>query len=285
MTHHPAALKGLLLKLVGYQRAEFDVASQQQGWVLRTQFLAAVVAAATVFVKDEAWLYVLGILALVFVLASQFFQWKARVVRSIAEEIRRTVMVHHGLGSPLSNSEYVDLTGRSWCTEATASNMEDAQWYATKQPPAYPRMAEMLEESVHFSQQILARSARSTWFRLAFFLAVTLFILLLAIPFSSASSVLRDVQIACAGFTFLLSAEVLGAAFRYAQAAGDARLVASGLRQAREANFPADQVTLLLTNYNSAVESAPLFVPGLHTKVRDRLNKVFSGQKQGPSAQ
>jgi hypothetical protein len=50
---HPAALKGLLLKLVGYQRAEFDVASRQQEWVLRTQFLAAVVAAATVFVKDE----------------------------------------------------------------------------------------------------------------------------------------------------------------------------------------------------------------------------------------
>ena len=42
--------------------------------MLRTQLLAASVAAATVFVKDEAWLYVLGILAFVFVLASQFFQ-------------------------------------------------------------------------------------------------------------------------------------------------------------------------------------------------------------------
>lgn len=282
MTNPPTALEGLLLKLVGYQRAEFDVASRQQEWVLRTQFLAAAVATATVFVKDEIWLYVLGILAFVFVLASQFFQWKTRVVRSIAEEIRRTVMVHHGLGSPLSNSEYVDLTGRTWCKEATASKMEDAQWYATKVPPGYPRMAEMLEESVHFSQQILARSARRTWFRFAGFLSVALVTFLLAIPFSSESGVLQNVQIACAGFTFLLSAEVLGAAFRYTGAAADARLVASGLQTARQANFPADQVTLLLTNYNSAVESAPLFVPGLHIKVRDRLNKVFGGQKQGP---
>jgi hypothetical protein len=277
-------LDGHLLKLVGYQRAEFDVASRQQEWVLRTQFLAAVVAVATVFFKEDVWLYVLGILAFVLVLASQYFQWKARVVRNIAEEIRRTVLVHHGLGSPLSKSEYVDLIGRAWCREEDASEMEDAQWYATKQPPGYPRIGEMLEESVHFSQQGLANSALWTWFRLAFFLFVTLILLLLAIPFSSdANSVLRDVQIACAGFTFLLSAEVLGAAFRYTQAAADARLVASGLRQAREANFPEDQVTLLLTNYNSAVESAPLFVPGLYIKVRDRLNKVFSGQRQGPS--
>lgn len=281
MSQHPVAVQGLVRKLIGYQRAEFDVARRQQERVLYAQIVVVVFAAATAFVKDEVLLYILGVAALIFVLVSQFFQWKARVVRSIAEEIRRTVLVHHGFGIQPTSSDYADLTGRTWCSEAAAAKMEDAQWYATQQPPGYARLAEMLEESVHFSHQILAKSARWTWYRFAILLAVTLCIVLFAIPFSSPSGVLRNVQIACAGLTFLLSAEVIGAAFRYGQAADNARQVASELRRARQANFPADQVTLLLTNYNSAVESAPLFVSGLHARVMGRLNNLFNGQLQG----
>src|SRR4051794_35597261 len=140
MNHRPAVLEGLLLNLLGYQRAEFDIASRQQEWVLRTQMFAALVAIAAAAVKDENWLYVLGVVALIAVLASQFFQWKTRTVRNVAEEMRRTLLIHHGLGIEISEGSFADLIGRASSTKDAAARLEDANWYATSQPPGYARI-------------------------------------------------------------------------------------------------------------------------------------------------
>jgi hypothetical protein len=77
---------------------------------------------------------------------------------------------------------------------------------------------------------------------------------------------------------------MLGAAHGYFTAAHDLSKLQARLESIRARGYPLADLLLALCDYNSAVESAPMFVPGVYEANRDRFNELW-GRRTARSAQ
>jgi hypothetical protein len=261
--------------LVGYLRAEFNKAAKLRKWLFALQLAAALPAAAAVVVPDteKVLIYVLAVFAGVLLIAWCVINYFYLRTRSAANAARRGALLLGGLDRPLSTSEIQSLRGRFTVNSVQAKKCEDPDYYTTNEPPGASRLAEMLEESAIYSEDLHRISAYTMLGILITFGIVALFIALGTIPYVTRDTAFVMVRIFLAVLVFVLSSDVLGAFQAHLSAAKDINQIRQRLMTADRAGYPLSDVLLAMADYNAAIESAPEVVPLAYRARRKQLDQ------------
>ena len=264
-------------KLVGYLRAEYAKSGRLRVWLFFVQLAVALPGAISVIVPDDhkITLYALAIVGVALLVAWWVLNDRYVRARSAAQGARRASVLIGGLGQGLSVSEIQSLRKRFTVKETEAEKGEKADYYATKLPPGAPRLAEMLEEFALYTEALQRISAKAMLVVLGFFILVFVGLTLAVTPFVDRDSFYVAMRVFLAMLVFAMSADVLGAYRLHRQAAEEVKDIRGRLMVADRAGYPFQDVLLLFTDYNTAVESAPESVPFAYTLCAGELNKQW----------
>ena len=272
-------------ELVGYQRAEFARASVLRSWLIACQFAIAMPGAASVVVEDGVVLYFLAAAGTALLLLwLQLDRWY-RSHRLAGERARRATIVMQGLGTRISADEIFDLKGAFLVTPEAARSQRDSSYFASKAPAGYRRLAEMLEESAFWSETLQAASAKAMGAFFGALLAGGIIAALAAVPFAESSAMMAGLRIFLAVLVFALSSDVLMAVRAHAQAAREIKDIRTRLRVAEANGYTEADVLFLMSEYNAAVEAAPVVVPLAYRIKRAELNRRWSEYLEDRTAQ
>lgn len=262
-------------RLVGYLRAEFAKSGRLRIWLFFGQLAVALPGAISVIVPDDhkITLYVLAIVGVALLVTWWVLNDRYVRARSAAQGARRASVLLGGLGQALSLSETQSLRKRFTVKESEAEKAEKADYYATKLPPGAPRLAEMLEESALYTEELQRISAKVMLVVLGFFILVFVGLTLAVTPFVDRDSFYVAMRVFLAMLVFAMSADVLGAYRLHRQAAEEVNDIRNRLMVADGAGYPFQDVLLIFTDYNTAVESAPESAPFAYTLCADDLNR------------
>lgn len=265
--------------LVGYLRAEFHKAGRIRVWLFFVQLCAVLPAAVSIFISDHeaVLLYGLAIAAVVLLIAwwvlNEFFYVSAK---SAAQAARRGALLLGGLNQPVSPSEVQSLRQRFTVNPERARACEMADYYATKEPAGYARLAEMIEESALYSEYLQRISGRVMLSILVSFATVFLIILLVSIPTIDPEAGMLAARAILALMVFVLSVDVLGAWRLHVAAAEEIKQIRNRLMVADRGGYPMPDVLLAFVDYNSAVEGAPESVPFIYVCCRKKLEQRWN---------
>jgi hypothetical protein len=265
-----------LSELVGHQRAEFARASVLRSWLIACQFAIAVPGAASVLVEDGMALYFLAAAG-----AALLFTWlhldrRYRAHRHVGERARRATLIMQGLGQQVSPEEMFDLRNSFKVSAVQAKPYEDKAYFSSSAPPGLRRLGEMLEESAFWSETLQTDSAKAMGALFAFLLVLGLVAVLALVPFADRPTIMAALRIGLAMLVFLLSSDVLAAWRSHEQAARQIRDIQTRLRVAASSGYPQADVLLLMSEYNAAVEAAPVVVPFVYKLKQGALNDRWS---------
>lgn len=138
----------------------------------------------------------------------------------------------------------------------------------------------MIDESAFFTGAIQRRSGE-----LMLLLLFMALIFVGALGFALAPQLDGSVRLVIARVllafaVFLLSSDVLGAAFAHLRSAGSMDSIRYRLSAARGRHYPRGDVLQAMADYNAAVEGAPLPLPGVYRRGHAELNRVWSEYKK-----
>ncbi|MBX3480824.1 MAG: hypothetical protein KF842_10505 [Caulobacter sp.] len=271
-----------VLALIGCQKAEFDHASKLRTWTLRLQALIGLVAAGTIFVKSDTWLYIAAVFALALALLWLALWLELGASRGHAERLRRATLIVGGLGVALDGAEAFELANDGKAPKSEAKRLVDPEYFASKSHPGTNRLIEMLEESAIWTTNLAGIACRETWLMFGGFVALATVTLLSSAALIDQSGWELAARAVFAVLAVLLSADFLGAAASYGRAQrGTARIV-DKLQRHKGQNPSVETIILILGDYNSNVESMPTFSSGLYPRHQRRLNEQYNMYLTGP---
>ncbi|WP_141325440.1 hypothetical protein [Acetobacter orleanensis] len=261
--------------LIGYMRAEFRKSARLRTWLFGLQLAAAFPAAISIVVPDAntVLVYSLAIVASFLLVVWSVVNYFYMQIRSAANSARRGALLLGGLPDQLSTSEIQSLRDRFTVSQEEARNCEDQNYYASQELPGPARLAEMLEESAIYSQELHRISASVMFLMLIFFALVAILIAICTTPYVARTTALAIVRIFLAVLAFVLSSDVLGAWQAHLSAARDIEKIRLRLMTADRAGYPMSDVLLAMTDYNAAIEGAPEIVPYVYQARRQQLDQ------------
>lgn len=268
------------LRIQSLQRLEFDRASKFQERMLVSQWVAAIAAAIAVLVASETVLYFFAVASVAASLAWSFFNFKYKASKYQADRARRATLLMGGLQFQLSRSEWLDLESSFAKPGEKATQYENEDYYAAQSPAGVDRLGEMLEESAFWSAFLTKKSATIAWVYFAFWVVLSVTILLLVIPFLKQEAVLNAVRVFCATIPLFLSGDILGNARAYSLSSRTLDTIGTRIANARQRGFPIQEVSVILGDYNAAVEAAPTYPPWLYTRHVETLNRMWSDRNK-----
>lgn len=263
------------VNLVGYMRAEFNKSARLRKWLFGLQLAAALPAAMSVIVPDteKRAIYILAIAGGALIVAWCIVNYFYVKCRSAANAARRGALLLGGLDQPLSPSEIQSLRGRFTVDSAEAQKCEDLAYYATGSPPGATRLAEMIEESAIYSEDLHRISAYVMLGILVLFGFIAIVIALASTPYVTRDTAFVMIRIFLAALVFVMSSDVLGAFQSHMSAANDIKEVRHRLMAADRAGYPMPDVLFAMTDYNAAIEGAPEVVPYAYKLRRKKLDQ------------
>lgn len=262
-------------KLQGLTGAEFSKAERHFRWASRLQVFVTFVAALSVFITSGSASLVAGAVSLALFATWAWHDWSYRDCRAQAERGRRALWIADGLGDRISREELRDVESGFHITAAEGEQAENLDFFASKKPAGDARLTELMEESGFYSCRLYRNSARWAWGMFALALAVAFCLLLSAIVFASDDQAIVLARLVSTGLVFFIGAEVLGAARGYTRAYEALDSWQARLKAVRAKGYPNGDLLLLFTDYNSAVESAPMMAPGVYKRNAAELDRMW----------
>lgn len=265
-------------QLLTHQRAELGRAEWFRGWSLALQFLVALLAAASVFSDDGGHLLALagvGVLVLAVWLVCDGYY---RRHRSAGDQARRLLLVVHGFEEDVA--ELGVIQSGFTASVAKLSHMPIGDYFATVAAAGPGRAAEMIDESAFFTADIQRRSGELMLLVLFFTLVAVGLAWFAFAPQLDGSVRVITARVLLAFAVFLLSSDVLGAAFAHLRAAASMDAIRYRLSAARARRYLQGDVLQAMADYNAAVEGAPLPLPGVYRRRQHDLNRSWADYKQ-----
>jgi hypothetical protein len=264
--------------LLTHQRAELGRAEWFRGWSLALQFLVALLAAASVFFNDGGHLLALagvGVLVLAIWLVCDNYY---RRHRGAGDQARRLLLIVHGFEEEVAELGVIQTAFTASVAKLSAMAIEE--YFATVAPAGAGRAAEMIDESAFFTMDTQRRSGELMLLVL-FFALVTVGLAWFAFaPRLDGSVRVITARVLLAFAVFLLSSDVLGAAFAHLRAAASMEAIRYRLSAARARRYPQGDVLQAMADYNAAVEGPPLPLPGVYRRRQDDLNRSWADYKR-----
>lgn len=262
-------------RLQGLTGAEFGQAERYFRAASNLQVLVTLTAAVSIFVTDGVLSLIAGAITLALFAAWAFQDWSYRDSRAQAERGRRALWIADGLGDRISREELRDVEVGFTVSASDGAAAENPNYFASKAPAGEARLSELMEESGFYSCRLYRRSATWAWRRLAGATLVAIALLLSSIVFGSSEGAVTVARLVCTGLVFFIGSEVLGSARAYTRAYESLSSWQARLRAIRAKGYPTGDLLLLFTDYNSAVEGAPMMAPGVYNKDKDELDNLW----------
>ena len=264
-------------RLLGLHRAEYEASktSETNAWLC--QGVVGVSALVAVAVDFEPVVYVASLVALGASAMAGWFTYQSRQLRDIAERSRRLLLLVEGLGYQPSDTEYRDLMASFRSSEATGKHWEKVDYYSGSEAPGTARLCSLLEESAFFSEHLLAASARLCWSAFLLSLALSLAVLLFLPLVQEVSWSLIVARIVAVLLTFIVAVDLFGRAQGYSSAEQAVRNIRTRINALPASGPRTEDLLIILGDYHSAVECAPLiptFVYSLNVKRLNRLRTM-----------
>ena len=267
-------------RLIGLQRAEFDAASTLQNRILYVQIAISLVAIVLVFLHSDTLVYFVGLVPVALAITWLVFAQRLRKRRGCAERARRVTSLMDAFGEDLPNYEYTNLLAKFAVPKSTAKGAEDHNYFASSAAPGYKRLRDVLEEVSFWSHFLLEKSEERYWHFLLGAGALLAILLFGLVAVTSQDHFEIAAKVVLAAITPIVSVDLCGAALAYSSAAQEVQNVLSHLEQMSASEEASIQnVMILFSDYNSAVEGCPMFAPGLYEKYKDELNDLWSTRK------
>jgi hypothetical protein len=265
-------------RLLTHQRAELGRAEMFRAWSLGLKLVVASLAAISVVFNDGSHLLVLAALGAVVLSVWLVCDGYYRRHRGAGDQARRLLLVTSGLGEGVGEIHVIQ-TGFT-APVAKLQPMSIDAYFASTAAPGPLRLAEMLDESAFFTAELQRRSGETML--LAFFVGMVAVIVgwLAFAPHLDGSVRVAAARVLLAFGVFLLSSDVLGAAFAHRRAGSVMEAIRFRISAARGRGFPLGDVLQAMADYNAAVEGAPLPLPGVYASRRVELDRTWSEYKQ-----
>jgi hypothetical protein len=268
--------EAIVNQLIAYQRAAFDRAAGYQNSLIGLQFGIASFAAATVLVPEGAASYIAAITGLVFALSYLITIGQAKEVRSLAERLRRATLILLGLNGRLSAAEQRDMLASVSSLSPDKYLSESSRYYKFNAEVGPERVLEMLEESAFWSSHLYSICAKVAFSVAAAVFGLFLLSLFFAFPILERGTWMTAARMSSSLMTFLVSNEVLGFARQYSSTAAATKSVVARIQIVKLSGCQLADVLLLVSDYNSAVESAPLILPKVYALRREKLDRIWA---------
>ncbi len=262
-------------RLEGLTSAEFAKAERLFRWAARVQFLVAILAAASIFVIDPTFNVAIAALALFLYFAWAALDWNYKNARGQAERGRRALLIADGLGGTVSPGEMREVEAGFSVDPAAGREAQNPEYFASDREVGEARLTELLEESGFYSCRLYGLSATWAWRRFALAGGIFVLMLLSSVTVMQGEQLALFARVTSIALIFLVGQEVLGTAKAYSRAQESLSGFQARVRAIRELGYPKGDLLLLLGDYNSAVEGAPLMAPGVYKSAAPRLDELW----------
>lgn len=272
---NPLVSQRSCVRLIDSQRQEFNRAASLQGRILWVQITLAILGCVAVFLEEGELTYLVLVLTLIGSVVWAYLSWHYEEARFGAERTRRVTLLAGGLGVPIDPTDMLDLQGELPEGVPVCDTREEASYFHTTQEPGPRRLAEMLEESAFWTAFLMRKCANRAWYGFALFVCVFVLLLLSLLPFVAIRHSLELGRVVSSMLILLISADFFGAAHAYSHTARMMENVTMRLRTNKAAGYPLQDLLLVMGDYNSAVEAAPVISPKLYEAYQDKLNQLW----------
>lgn len=270
-------------RLEGLTGAEFAKAERLYRWASRTQVAIAVLAAGSIFLIDTTTNVMAAAAALILYVVWSALDWSYRDSRGQAERGRRALLIADGLGGCVSPGEMRDVEAHFSVSEATARDSRNPEFFASERAVGEARLTELIEESGFYSCRLYRLSATWAWSRFVVAGFIALILLISSVTLMDVEQLALGARLVCTVLIFLVGQDVLGAARAYMRAHEALASLQARVRAVRQVGYPKGDLLLLLGDYNSAVEGAPLMAPGVYKREAARLDALWRAHQEQKS--
>jgi len=265
-------------RLLDHQRAELGQSERFRTASLLLQFAVALAAAASVFVDDHnelLWLAIVGVFVLIAWFVTDYFY---RRHRGAGDQARRLLLIMNGLGELVGDYNVIESSFTASLDNLSSQSVDT--YFASRAPPSFARLGEMLDESAFFTADLQGLSGQVMILAL---LATAGLVVMLGLVFGP--SLNADGQVAAARvilsfLVLVMSSDVLGAAFGHFEAHRAMEGIRLRLSAARRLNYPHGDVLQAMADYNAAVEGALQPLAFLYEARRKDLDQSWATYKQ-----
>lgn len=248
-----------------------------RGWSLVLQFAVALLAATSVFSNNGEHLLALagiGVVVLAVWLVCDFYY---RRHRASGDQARRLLLVIRGWDEDVAELSVIQAGFTAPVSQLAPMSVED--YFATTAPAGTIRVSEMVDESAFFTADLQRRSGESMLLVLFFGLVGVVVAWLAFAPQLDGNARVITARVLLAFGVFLLSSDVLGAAFAHLRSAASMDAIRLRLSAARGRRHPLGDVLQAMADYNAAVEGTPLPLPGIYKRRRTELGRAWAEYK------
>lgn len=268
----------IINRLLTHQRAELGHAEVLRAWSLALQFLVALLAAISVFSNDGGHLLALAGIGAVVLAIWLVCDGYYRRHRAAGDQARRMLLVTRGFDEEVAELGVIQAGFTASVSKLPPVSIES--YFATTAPAGTTRVSEMVDESAFFTADLQRRSGELMLLVLFFGLVAVVVAWLAFAPQLNGSVRVIAARVLLAFGVFLLSSDVLGAAFAHLRSASSMDTIRLRLSAARSRPRPLGDVLQAMVDYNAAVESAPLPLPGIYQRRRTELDRAWVEYKQ-----
>ena len=264
-----------LTNLIGYSREAFDSAQSRQEWSSRLQWLLVVIAVFATFLPGQTFAIAAAVFSFLGAALITLLGFQQQEFRRFGERVRRATLLAKGLGHQLSAHEYrsIEAAFDGNCDRAAAKS--DANYYASNLPPGEDRLIENLYESAFWSADLYRHSARPAWLRFFMLAVAILLVVATTLPFLSGDLAVIVSRIVLVVMTVLVSREVFGDAMAYLTAHREVGLIMERLEALRAKTDKSADLMLVLGDYNSVVEAAPMPQFGVYQRRKEKISRAW----------
>ncbi len=248
-------------QLLTHQRAELDRSQTLQMLVIAVQFALAALAAVSVFHNDNATLLRFAVSGFVLAAIWLWLGRNHRKHRSAGDLARRVVLLASGLDDTLTAEQRLRIFKAFSVSIEGRPLVREEVYFASRAAPGSRRLAEMIEESAFWTADLQRTSAAALRWSLACGCGVLALYVWATLPGMAADTQISLARVLVAILVFLVSSDVVGAALSHEEAARAIGEIQGRVEATAARDHPDGDVLLLMADYNSAVETAPVALP------------------------
>ncbi|WP_197076971.1 MULTISPECIES: GrpB family protein [Pseudomonas] len=260
-------------RLLSHQRAESNRAEKLQMSMMLIQFCVAVVAGLSVYSNNNINLYLYAVAGFVFMLVWLVLGQKQLSHRSAGDQARRAVLLMSGLELEPSAGQQLRISDGFRVPISPNNVRREEDHFATREAPGHKRLAEMIEESSYWTRDLHHISFKA--------MAVLLFLFIVAVSVVSGAAVasfdsdnlISLYRVMIAIMIFGISSDALGLLLAYRSSAFAIDEIFKRVEAVAGRGYRKSDVLLLMSDYNAAIERAPITLPGVYKFGRAGLNR------------
>lgn len=259
-------------RLLTHQRAESNMAEQLQAKMMITQLVISMIAAISVYSNDNKYLFATAAVGFFMMLLWTHYSQNQQCHRSAGDQARRAVLLISGLDKAPSIEQKLRISDSFNVLVSSETLRREEEHFASREPPSYRRLSEMIEESSYWTRDLQQKSAKIVGVIFLIFGGILAIIIGAAIASFESDSLISLSRVILAMMVFLISSDSLVLFLGYRNSAIAIDEIFKRVESATARNYLESDILLLMVDYNAVIEKAPPTLPGVYQFRRKMLN-------------